>query len=188
MRDSQLATFLPSDKVVLVRENISAIKLPRCRPIKIWTRRGIGRVHIYMYLTYHFSRVTTEISRAGCHLRAAVYISVRECVVARLQRAYLCVWYQGAARREGKEGKWGYATHNSLIYVHYWRITQTAGTTLATVLTVTSCNLVLTSYFRSESTCRRQLHARTCVRACVHECGRACVSSESHEKSSSVFT
>lgn len=38
--DSQLATSLPSDKVIFVRKNISAIKLPRCRPIKIWTRRG----------------------------------------------------------------------------------------------------------------------------------------------------
>lgn len=57
-------------------------------------------IHIYMYICIYLynvyilsvsCRVTTEILRAACHLRATVYISAPKCVVARVHmRIYVC--------------------------------------------------------------------------------------------------
>jgi hypothetical protein len=151
--------------------------------------------------------VTTEISRAACHLHAALYIfpRARERVVARVPTRVFMREPQGAARRdvggtdreeeeEGGRGSTRTRGEHDVSYLRaYWRIIQAVNPlhshphlpppllSSRTVPNVTSCDFVLALYFRGE-VYQRQSRAR-CIVACVRACVHACVSVELYEKS-----
>lgn len=61
-------------------------------------------MHTYMFV-YVFSvsfRVTTEILRAACHLRATVYISAPKSALSRVSACVFMCAPRSAARRAGK--------------------------------------------------------------------------------------
>lgn len=142
VRDSQLTTFLPSDKVVLVRKNISAIKLPRCRPIKIWTRRGIGGVYVYMYLRYYFSRVTTWKSRVPGVTYATRYIF--PCTSASAMRVFMRAmpWCSKADENRGGGERGIRGTQLSYLACIIGALFRLPGTTLDCL----DCHIVVTRY------------------------------------------
>lgn len=106
-RGSQLVTSFPPDKVVLVRENISAIKLPRCRPIKNLGSAG-NRESICIYVL-NVSFLSRDDENLACRVsltRRGIYIRARVRCRASAARVFMRA-VPGCSKAEEKGGKMG---------------------------------------------------------------------------------
>lgn len=167
MRDSQLATFLPSDKVVLVEGKYLRDKTPEVSANKNLDSAG-NRWTIRIYvLNVSFPSRDNENLACRVSLTATRYIFPCASCRASAMRVFMRAAVQRGEREKGEEN--GDTRHSSLICVYYWRIIQTAGTTLDCLDCHVGGNLVLTSYFRSAKYVSAPIvRARACVVACVH--------------------